>query len=126
MAIVCIVMEAERKTYRKMIDHLRNNRGTIIKIGLRRIPSKSTITRSYGRIPDQYLTEGHRRIIQEIAAGSGAGDSTGYSDKMFVRWYDVRTDSVKTKREWIKLYSIVVARKIRSLDQEKLQVSVMS
>ena len=52
MATVCIVMEAERKTYRKMVGHLRNNRGTVVKIGLRKIPSKSTIARAYGLIPD--------------------------------------------------------------------------
>ena len=108
MATVCIVMEAERKTYRKMVGHLRNNRGTVVKIGLRKIPSKSTIARAYGLIPDWYLTEVHRRAICEISAGSVAGDSTGYSDSSFVRWYDVRTDSVKTKRGWVKLHSIIL------------------
>ena len=49
----------------------------------------------------------HRRVICEISAGSVAGDSTGYSDSGFVRWYDVRTDSVKTKRGWVKLHSII-------------------
>ena len=49
----------------------------------------------------------HRRAICEISAGSVAGDSTGYSDSSFVRWYDVRTDSVKTKRGWVKLHSII-------------------
>ena len=56
MAAVCIVMEAERKTYRKMVGHLRNNRDTVVKIGLHKIPSKSTIARAYGLIPDWYLT----------------------------------------------------------------------
>ena len=51
MAAVCIVMAAERKTYRKMVGHLRNSRGTVAKIGLRKIPSKSTIARAYGLIP---------------------------------------------------------------------------
>ena len=94
MAAVCIVMEAERKTYRKMVSHLRNNRDTIAKIGLRKIPSKSTIARAYGLIPDRYLAEVHRRVICEISAGSVAGDSTGYSNSSFVRWYVVRIDSV--------------------------------
>ena len=100
MAAACIVMEAERKTYRKMVSHLRNNRDTVVKIGLYKIPSKSTIARAYGLIPDWYLTRVHRRAICEISAGSVAGDSTGYSDSSFVRRYDVRTDSVKTKRDW--------------------------
>ena len=100
-------MEAERKTYHKMVGHLRNNCGTVVKIGLCKIPSKSTIARAYGLIPDRYLAEVHRRVICETSAGSVAGDSTGYSDSSFVRWYDVRTDSVKTKRGWVKLHSII-------------------
>ena len=52
----------------------------------------------------------HRRAICEISAGSVAGDSTGYSDSSFVRWYDVRADSVKTKRGWVKLHSIIDIR----------------
>ena len=110
MVAVCIAMEAERKTYRKMVGHLRNNRDTVVKIGLHKIPSKSTIARAYGLIPDRYLTEVHRRAICEISAGSVAGDSTGYSDSSFVRRYDVRTDSVKTKRGWVKLHSIIGIR----------------
>ena len=77
---------------------------------MHKIPSKSAIVRAYGLIPDQYLAEAHRRAICEISAGSVAGDSTGYSDSSFVRWYDVRTDSVKTKRGWIKLHSIIDIR----------------
>ena len=98
IAVICITVEAERKTCRKMADHLRNNRDIVMKIGLHRIPSKSTITRACGLIPDQYLMEVHRMAIQEITAGSVAGDSTEYSDSRFVRWYDVRTDSVRTKK----------------------------
>ena len=107
MAVVCIVMEAERKTYRKMVGHLRNNRDIVMKIGLHGIPFKSTIARAYGLIPDQYLMEVHRMIIQEIAAGPVAGDRTGYSDSRFVRWHDVRMDSVRTKKGWVKLHSII-------------------
>ena len=110
MAAVYIVMEAERKTYRKMVGHLRNNRDTVVKIGLRKILSKSTIVSAYGLIPDWYLTEVRRRTICEISARSVAGDNTGYSDSSFVRWYDVRTNSVKTKRGWVKLHSIIDIR----------------
>ena len=49
---LCIIKEAERKTYRKMVGHLRNNRDMVMKMGLHRIPSKSTIARAYGLIPD--------------------------------------------------------------------------
>ena len=37
MAAVCILMEAEHKTYRKMAGYLRNNRDTVVKIGLQGI-----------------------------------------------------------------------------------------
>ena len=58
----------------------------------------------------------YRRVICEISAGSVAGDSTGYSDSGFVRWYDVRIDSVKTKKGWFKLRSIVDIRSRVVLD----------
>ena len=48
------------------------------KMGLDRIPSKSTIARAYGLIPEWYLTETHRIAIKETDAGSLAADSTGY------------------------------------------------
>ena len=63
MAVVCILMEAEARTYRKMVGHLRMNRGLAMKIGLPKIPSKSTIWRAYGMIPEPYLREVHTRII---------------------------------------------------------------
>ena len=110
MTTVCIVMEAESKTYRKMVGHLRNNRDTVVKIGLHKILSKSTIARAYGLIPDWYLAEVHRKAICEISAGSVTRDRTGYSDNSFIRWYDVRTDNVKTKRGWVKIYSIIDIR----------------
>ena len=46
-AAACILMEGERKTYRKIVGHLWNNRDTAMKIGLRRVPSKITIARAY-------------------------------------------------------------------------------
>ena len=47
MAVVCILMEAEARTHRKMVGHLRMNRSLAMKIGLPKIPSKSTIWRAY-------------------------------------------------------------------------------
>ena len=102
MAVVCILMEAEARTYRKMVGHLRMNRGLAMKIGLPKIPSKSTIWRAYGMIPEPYLREVHTRIIGDVmVTGSVAGDSTGYSSNRFVRWF-----------------SIVVATMIRSPGQK--------
>ena len=57
MAVVCILMEAEACTYRKTVGHLRMNRSLAMKIGLSKIPSKSTIRRACGLIPEAYLRE---------------------------------------------------------------------
>ena len=43
MAVVCILMEAEMKTYRKMVGYLRMHPGIVRRIGLPGVPSKSTI-----------------------------------------------------------------------------------
>ena len=108
MAVVCILMEAKARTYRKMVSHLRINRSLAMKIGLSKIPSKSTIWRAYGMIPEPYLREIHTRIIGDVmVTGSLAGDSTGYSGNRFVRWFSIRHDQVRLKRGWIKLHNII-------------------
>ena len=108
MAVVCILMEAETKTYRKMVGYLRMHPDLVSRIGLPRIPSKSTIWRAYGMISEQYLREIHTRIIGDVmVTGSLAGDSTGYSSNRFVRWFSIRHDQVGLKRGWVKLHSIV-------------------
>ena len=108
MAVVCILMEAEARTYRKMVGHLRMSRSLAMKIGLSKIPSKSTIWRAYGMIPEPYLREVHTRIIGDVmVTGSLAGDSTGYSGNRFVRWFSIRHDQVRLKRGWVKLHSII-------------------
>ena len=40
MTAVCIMLEAERTTYRKMVGMLRNNHAMATKMGLTKIPSK--------------------------------------------------------------------------------------
>ena len=107
MAVVCILMEAEARTYRKMVGHLRINPNLVRRVGLSRIPSKSTIWRAYGLIPEPYLREIHTRIIgDDMVADSVAGGSTGYSSNRFVRWFSIRHDQVRLKRGWVKLHSI--------------------
>ncbi len=94
--------------YRKMVGHPGMNRGLAMKIGLPKIPSKSTIWRAYGMIPEPYLREVHTRIIGDVmVTGSVAGDSTGYSSNRFVRWFSIRHDQVRLKRGWVKLHSTV-------------------
>ena len=108
MAVVCIMMEAEMKTYRKMVGYLRMHPDLVSRIGLSGIPSKSTIWRAYGMIPEPYLREVHTRIIGDVTAtGSAAWDSTGHSGNRFIRWFNIRHDQVRLKRGWIKLHSII-------------------
>ena len=108
MAVVCILMEAETKTYRKMVGYLRVHPDLVSRIGLPRIPSKSTIWRAYGMIPEPYLREIHTRIIGDVmVTGSLAGNSTGYSSNRFVRWFSIRHDQVGLKRGWVKMHSII-------------------
>ena len=103
MAVACIPMEAEARTCRKMVGHLRINPNLVRKVGLPRIPSKSTIRRAYGMIPEAYLREVHTRIIGDVmVTGSLAGDSTGYSSNRFVRWFSIRHDQVRLKRGRVK------------------------
>ena len=108
MTVVCTLMEAETRAYRKMVGHLRMNQSLAMKIGLPKIPSKSTIWRAYGMIPEPYLREVHTRIIGDVmVTGPLAGDSTDYSSNRFVRWFSIRHDQVRLKRGWVKLHSIV-------------------
>ena len=98
MAVICIMKEAEMRTYGKMAGYLRMNPDLVRKIGLSKIPSKSTMWRACGMIPEAYLRKIHMRIIDGIVAGSLAGDSTGYSDNSLVRWFSIRHDQAMTKR----------------------------
>ena len=75
MAVVCILMEAEARTYRKMVGHLRMNRGLAMKIGLLKIPSKSTIWRRLRHdpraVPAGGPHEDHRRRHGDRLVGRG-------------------------------------------------------
>ena len=107
MAVVCTPMEAEARTCRKTVGHLRINPNLARKVGLLRIPSKGVIWRAYGLIPEPYLRGIHTRIIGDVmVAGSLAGDSIGYGNR-FVRWFSIRHDQIRLKRGWVKLHSII-------------------
>ena len=108
MAVVCILMEAEARTYRKMVGHLGMNRSPAMKIGLPKIPSKSTIWRACDMIPEPYLRGVHMGIVGDaMVTGSVAEDSTCYSSNRFARWFSTRHDQVRLKRGWVKLHSII-------------------
>ena len=110
MTAVCIMLEVGRTTYRKMVDMLRNNHTMAARMGLKKIPSKSTVARSYWMIPEWYWVKVHQTVIREMEAGSLAGDSTGYSYLRFVRRFDVRADKFRTKKGWVKIHAIVEIR----------------
>ena len=117
MAVICILMEAEACTHRKMVGHLKMNRSLAMKAGLHRMPSKSTMWSAYGMIPGSYLRGVHTRIIGGVmVTGSLTGNSTGYSSNRFVRWFGIRHDQVRLKRGWVKLHSIVDASTRTVLD----------
>ena len=72
MAIVCIMLEAERRTYRKMVGYLHADREAARKMGLTgNIPSKSTICSSYSLIPESFLPQGGACTRHRGAAGFG-------------------------------------------------------
>ena len=110
MGIVCIMLEAERTTCRKMAGIPRNNHSMAARMGLKKIPSKSTIVRSYGMIPEWDMVQVHQVVICGVNAGSLAGDSTGFSYLRLVRWFDVRADKFRTKKGWVKMHAIVDIR----------------
>ena len=94
------------KTYRKMVGYLRMHPDLVSRIGLSGIPSKSTIWRAYGLIPESYLREVHLRITGDIVTGSLAMTAPATGNR-FVRWFSIRHSQAKTKRGWIKLHSII-------------------
>ena len=46
MGIVCVMLEAERTTYRKMVGMLRNNHVMAARMGLQKIPFRGMIARA--------------------------------------------------------------------------------
>ena len=68
MAAVCVMIEAERTTYRKMVGMLRNNHAMATKMRLTKIPSKITIARSYGLILEWYRIQVHQTVICWVGA----------------------------------------------------------
>ena len=106
MAVICIMKEAEMRTYRKMTGYLRMNPDLVCKIGLSKIPFKSTMWRACGMIPESYLREVHVRITGGVA-GPLAGDSTGYPGNSLVWWFGIRHNQAMIKRGWTKIHSII-------------------
>jgi len=80
MSVICILMVAEKKTYRKMVDYLNAHHYILSTIVLSKSLSKNIIWRAYGTIPESYLYDIHQKIIRGVQVGPVAGDSIGYSN----------------------------------------------
>ena len=108
MAAICILKEAEKKTFRGISGHIKSNKELQAKLGLDTVPSKNAIHRAYSLIPESYLNEIHARIVVDVKTGhAAAGDSTGVSERRYEQWIDYRTDKIKSKKGWMKLHAII-------------------
>ena len=93
-----------------MVGYLNEHRQTLQKLGLNKVPSKSTIHRASARIPESYYRQMHFQVIAGIAAGNLAGDSSGFSIRRFIPWYSIKKDIEKLKKGWRKLHIIIDIR----------------
>ena len=108
MAAICILKEAEKKTFRGISGHINSHKDLQAKLGLDTIPDKSTIHRAYSQIPESYLNEVHARIVKDVKIEhAAAGDSTGVSERRYEQWIDYRTDKIKSRKGWVKLHAII-------------------
>ena len=57
-------------------------------------------------IPDSYLYAIHKMVVGEVELGWLAGDSTGFSSRIFDRWFSVKHGKDMMRRGWVKLHSI--------------------
>ena len=110
MGVIVFMMEELHLTYRGMVGYLNEHRQTLQKLGLNKVPSKSTIHRASARMPESYYRQMHFRVITGIAAGSLAGDSSGFSIRRFIPWYSIKKDIEKLKKGWRKLHIIIDIR----------------
>jgi len=84
MTVIYILVEAEKKAYRKMVGYFSAHHGMLSKIVLSKSSSKNTTWRAYVMIPKSYLYDIHQKIINGVQAGLVAGDSIGYSNNCSV------------------------------------------
>ena len=74
MAIICILLEAERTTYRKMAAKLVANHELAKKLNLaNRTPTKNTIWRAGCNIPESYIGLMHLYITKDLNLGGRPG-----------------------------------------------------
>lgn len=105
MAVVVALCEHWNVGYRRTAATLRSHGDLLKRLGLARVPCRSTIGNAYRRIPRQYLHDLNHTITEDIRPGSVAGDSTGLSGSRKVVWLDVRTGDRKAKKGWMKLHT---------------------
>ena len=110
MAIVCIMLEAERRAYRKMAGYLHADREAARKMGLTgNIPSKITICSSYSLIPESFLPQGGalRASSRGCRVWVLLQATVRVSVSRFEKWVDFRTDRIRNKHGWIKMHAII-------------------
>ena len=107
MVVVVALGERWNGGYRRTSANLRSHGELLKRLGLPRAPSKSAICAACKRIPESYMHELNGIVTAGIVPHDVAGDSTGMSNRRKVAWFDVRADSAKTKRSWIKLHTLI-------------------
>ena len=107
MVVVVALGERWNGGYRRTSANLRSHGELLKRLGLPRAPSKSAICAACKRMPESYMHELNGIVTAGIVPHDVAGDSTGMSNRRKVAWFDVRADSAKTKRGWIKLHTLI-------------------
>ena len=107
MVVVVALGERWNGGYRRTSANLRSHGDLLKRLGLPRAPSKSAICAACKGMPESYMHELNGIVTAGIVPHDVAGDSTGMSNRRKVAWFDVRADSAKTKRGWIKLHTLI-------------------
>lgn len=69
---------------------------------------QNVIHRAYSLIPKSYLDAVYAQIVRDVKIEHvSAGDSTDMSERRYEQWIDYRTDKIKSRKEWIKLHTII-------------------
>lgn len=110
MVIIVFMMEELHLTYRGVTGYLNAHHQTLKKLGLNKVPSKSTIHRASVRIPESYYRQVRFSVIAGIVAGNIAGDYSGFSMRKFIVWFSVKKNAKMLKKGWSKLHIIIDIR----------------
>lgn len=72
------------------------------------MPSGSTISDAYTRIPKLYFYKIHEKVASGLKLSRvHADDITGVSERRSDKWVDFRTKKVRYRKGWIKLHAVI-------------------